>query len=150
MVIVPPPLHLVLTADWMSPSVARERVRTWLAADGWAQELIDDLVLAINEAVSNSIEHGYGIGADDPAGADIVELHGEIDDRCVTFTVRDRGTWHAPVDDPKSTRGQGIRLMRACADRVTVEGSAEGTTVVLVGRQAPAGQSSPSADGRSG
>ena len=147
---VPPPLHLVLTADWVSPSVARDKVRTWLRAHGWTAPRIDDLVLAINEAVSNSIEHGYGIGANDPAGDGTVELHGEITDRHVTFTVRDRGVWRTPVDEPKSTRGQGIRLMRACVDEVTVEGTDEGTTVVLTGRPLPAVQEPSRADGRSG
>ncbi|MFC4859336.1 ATP-binding protein [Actinophytocola glycyrrhizae] len=142
---VPPPLDLVLTADWVSPSVARDKVRTWLKANGWAGPRLDDLVLAINEAVSNSIEHGYGIGADDPTGSGLVELRGEISGRHVTFTVRDHGVWRPPADDPKSTRGQGIRLMRACADQVTVDVTDEGTTVVLRSGQAPA-----SAEGTSG
>lgn len=147
---VPPPLDLVLTADWVSPSVARDKVRTWLRAAGWTPPHLDDLVLAINEAVSNSIEHGYGVGADDPAGTGTVELRGEITDHHVVFTVRDHGTWRPPADDPNSTRGQGIRLMRACVERVTVNGSEEGTTVVLRGRPLPGGQAPSSADGRSG
>lgn len=147
---MPPPLDLVLAADWVSPSVARDKVRTWLRAAGWTAPHVDDLVLAINEAVSNSIEHGYGVGADDSAGTGTVELRGEITDHHVVFTVRDHGVWRPPVDDPKSTRGQGIRLMRACVDRVTVDGSDEGTTVVLRGRPLPGGQAPSSADGRSG
>ena len=147
---VPSPLDLVLAADWVSPSVARDKVRTWLRAHGWTSPQIDDLVLAINEAVSNSIEHGYGVGEGDPAGTGTVELRGEITDHHVTFTVRDRGVWRPPVDDPKSTRGQGLRLMRACVERVTVEGSGQGTTVVLRGRPVPGGQEPASADGRSG
>ena len=150
MATVPPPLDLVLAADWISPSVARDKVRTWLRANGWTEPQIDDLVLAINEAVSNSIEHGYGVGAHDQAGNGTVELRGEITDHHVTFTVRDRGVWRPPVDDPKSTRGQGIRLMRACVDQVTVDVTDEGTTVVLKGRPLPAGQEPSSADGRSG
>ncbi|MGB3437167.1 MAG: ATP-binding protein [Actinophytocola sp.] len=145
-----PPLDLVLAADWVSPSVARAEVRTWLRTNGWTTPLVDDLVLAINEAVSNSIEHGYGIGADDPAGTGTVELRGEITDHHITFTVRDRGVWRPPVDDPKSTRGQGIRLMRACVDKVTVDYSDEGTTVVLSGKPLPGGQAPASADDRSG
>lgn len=147
---VPPPLDLVLAADWVSPSVARDKVRTWLRAGGWTPTQIEDLVLAINEAVSNSIEHGYGIGPEDPAGSGTVELRGEVADHHVTFTVRDQGVWRPPVDDPKSTRGRGIRLMRACVDHVTVDVTADGTTVVLRGRPLPDGQEPSSADGRSG
>jgi serine/threonine-protein kinase RsbW len=147
---VPPPLDLVLAADWVSPSVARNEVRTWLRAHGWTPPQMDDIVLAINEAVSNSIEHGYGIGEGDPAGTGTVELRGEITDHQVTFTVRDRGVWRRPVDDPKSTRGQGIRLMRACMDHVTVDVNEDGTTVVLRGRTPLNGQEPSSAEDRSG
>jgi serine/threonine-protein kinase RsbW len=147
---VPPLLDLTLAADWVSPSVARDRVRTWLRAGGWTSPHLDDLVLAINEAVSNSIEHGYGIGPGDPAGTGVVELRGEMTDHHVTVTVRDRGTWRPPVHDPASTRGQGIRLMRACVDEVSVEGSADGTTVVLRGNRLADDQEPASADGRSG
>ncbi|GAB1512644.1 ATP-binding protein [Actinophytocola sp. KF-1] len=150
MAIVPPPLDLVLAADWVSPSVARDKVRTWLRAVGWSSPHLDDMVLAINEAVSNSIEHGYGVGPGDPAGTGTVELRGEVTDHHVTFTVRDRGVWRPPVDDPKSTRGQGIRLMRACVAEVSVAGSADGTTVVLRGARVPESQEPASADGRSG
>lgn len=147
---MPPLLDLKLAADWVSPSVARDRVRTWLRAGGWTSPHLDDLVLAINEAISNSIEHGYGIGPGDPAGTGVVELLGEMTDHHVTVTVRDNGTWRPPVNDPASTRGQGIRLMRACVEEVTVEGSADGTTVVLRGNRLADDQEPASADGRSG
>ncbi|MBB4910124.1 ATP-binding protein [Actinophytocola algeriensis] len=146
---MPPPLDLVLAADWVSPSIARDKVRRWLRANGWTPPQMDDIVLAINEAVSNSIEHGYGIGAEDPAGAGTVELRGEIADHHVTFTVRDKGVWRPPVDDPKSTRGQGLRLMRACVDQVTIDATDEGTTVVLRGRPLQDGQDPSSAEDRS-
>lgn len=147
---VPPPLDLELAADWVSPSVARDKVRTWLRDNGWSSPHLDDLVLAVNEAVSNSIEHGYGVGPGDPAASGTVHVRGELTDHHVTFTVRDRGVWRTPVDDPASTRGQGIRLMRACVDEISVDGTEDGTTVVLRGNRVPESQTSASADGRSG
>lgn len=145
-----PPLELVLAADWGSPAVARNGVRAWLRANGWPPPGIDDLVLAVNEAVSNSIEHGYGVGADDPAGTGTVELRGELTGHHVTFTVTDHGVWRPAPADPTSTRGRGIQLMRACMEHVAVTSSADGTTVVLRGRAQPSGQASASAEGRSG
>jgi anti-sigma regulatory factor (Ser/Thr protein kinase) len=136
-------LDLVLAADWVSPSVARDRVRGWLRANGWAPAHIDDLVLAVNEAISNSIEHGYDVGQDDPPSLDTVSFHGAIHrapdgSRHAVLTIRDTGTWRPPTDDDHTTRGQGLRLMRACVDRMTVDGDVDGTTVTLHSRAVPA------------
>jgi anti-sigma regulatory factor (Ser/Thr protein kinase) len=135
-------LDLVLAADWISPSVARDQVRSWLRAKRWSPAHIDDLVLAVNEAVSNCIEHGYLIRPEAQATTDTIEVHGVLitsanGARHVELTVRDTGSWLAPTDDPHSNRGQGIRLMRACVEHLTIDGSDRGTTVVLRSRQVP-------------
>ena len=135
-------LDLGLAADWISPSVARDRVRSWLRAHRWSPAHTDDLVLAVNEAVSNSIEHGYLVGLDDPPAPKTVEIHGTINrapdgSRRVEFTVRDTGVWLTPSENGHSTRGQGIRLMRACVDHLTIDGSDDGTTITLHSRPVP-------------
>jgi serine/threonine-protein kinase RsbW len=129
-------LALVLAADWISPSVARDRLRGWLRANNWSAAHIDDLVLAVNEAVSNSIEHGYRIGPADPPGPQTIEVQGTITraadgTRHAEIAVRDTGSWQPPTEDGHSTRGQGIRLMRACVEHLSIDGTDNGTTVVL-------------------
>ncbi|HEY0450844.1 ATP-binding protein [Actinophytocola sp.] len=142
----PATVEFALAADWVSPSVARDRVRSWLRAHRWSPSHTDDLVLAINEAVSNSIEHGYGLvpldGAQ-PARTDgaVVEVRGRLvtdpdGSRRVEFTVRDQGRWLAPSTGATS-RGHGVRLMRACVDNVTIDHGRHGTTVVLHSRPMP-------------
>jgi serine/threonine-protein kinase RsbW len=133
---VAPTLDLVLAADWISPSVARDQVREWLRANGWSPAHTDDLVLAVNEAISNSIEHGYRVGPHDAPHDETVEIHAVIrrardGSRRVEFTVRDKGVWQPPSEDEPSLRGQGLRLMRACVEHLVVDGGADGTTVTL-------------------
>jgi anti-sigma regulatory factor (Ser/Thr protein kinase) len=53
------PLRLALPADPITSSVTRQRVREWLAAWSWPADQLDDIVLAVSEAVSNAIEHAY-------------------------------------------------------------------------------------------
>jgi anti-sigma regulatory factor (Ser/Thr protein kinase) len=135
-------LDLVLAADWVSPSVARDRVRTWLRANRWSPAHTDDLVLAVNEAISNSIEHGYRIGPGEPPREDLVTIRGEITQaadgsRSAEIVVRDSGVWRPPTEDGNSTRGQGIRLMRACVEHLSIDGSDKGTTVVMHSRPVP-------------
>ena len=84
----------------------RGRVRTWLSSVEASEP--DDLVLAVDEAVANAIEHG---------GAEVV------------VSAREEHGWR-PAGDYK-WRGRGIAIMRALVDDVQIEPSPSGTTVVL-------------------
>jgi serine/threonine-protein kinase RsbW len=138
-------MEAVLPAEWVAPSIARDRVRRWLTAHRWSPAHRQDLVLAISEAVSNSVEHGYGICAGDTISAltgqsNIIELHGRVITnrdgvRRVEFTIRDYGRWASPVLCAR--RGHGMTLMRACTDEVIIDHTADGTTVVLRSRALP-------------
>ena len=102
-----------------SRALARVRgsVRTWLSSVEASEP--DDLVLAVDEAVANAIEHG---------GADVVlsarEEHGSV-----FFVVFDGGVWRPGADH--KWRGRGIAIMRALVDDVQIEPTPAGTTVVL-------------------
>jgi anti-sigma regulatory factor (Ser/Thr protein kinase) len=128
----------VLSAEWVAPSIVRDRLRRWLVDHHWSPAHLDDLVLAVSEAVSNSVEHGYLIPADapeQPVSGKTVEVRGEVSvgadgSRHVEFVIRDRGTWIEPTTG-YTRRGQGIRLMRACTEEVTIKHGPAGTTVVL-------------------
>ena len=143
----PPPteLRFALAVDWVSPSIARERVRAWLTRLAWSPAHVDDLVIVINEAVSNSIEHGFGIHPEHRA--EPIAAHPDIEVSCrvladaagrrVEFTVRDQGAWR-PVDPGPTHRGKGFNLMRACSDRLDVRRDGAGTTVTALSRPVPA------------
>jgi anti-sigma regulatory factor (Ser/Thr protein kinase) len=89
-------------------------------------------VLALSEAVTRAAEHAY---RDRPHG--MIEHQGGIElapdgQHRVMLTVRDHGRWRAPsIDD--GDRGQGIALMRACIDTVTITEPEDrkGTQVIL-------------------
>ncbi|GAA4969265.1 hypothetical protein GCM10025792_10530 [Pseudonocardia tropica] len=92
---------------------------------------MEDLVLAVNEAVSNSIEHAYGAAGSD--GAATVLLRGEAEGLRVRMEVSDRGRWRDPPTDP-GHRGRGIGMIEAVAEDVRVEPGPDGTTVSFRGR----------------
>ena len=83
----------------------RAFVRDEAAECGASDEAIDDLVQAVDELVTNVIEHGYRMGP----GTVEVELE-EVDDRCV-IRIRDA----APPFDP--TAHPEPRLDLPLADR---------------------------------
>jgi anti-sigma regulatory factor (Ser/Thr protein kinase) len=140
-------VDLVLPAEWVVPSIARERVGQWLRQHGWSPAHIDDLVLAVSEAVSNSVEHGYRITADGNAHASLtkppgtIEIHGQVrtgldGERRVELTIRDHGSWIPPAS-VRTSRGNGLPIMRACTDELIIRPTAAGTTVILRSRPIP-------------
>lgn len=133
-----PSLRLLVPADLTAPARARRAVRTWLNAHHWPDEPADDLVLVISEAVSNSVEHGYGV----PARADaVVEVVAEVrvadEERHILVTVRDQGVWRPPSAD-RGNRRHGLPLIRACSADVTLDGTPHGTTLTLRSHPVPA------------
>jgi PAS domain S-box-containing protein len=101
----------------------RRRLTDWLRGAGVPEALAADIVLVVNEALSNCAEHAY---RGQPPGA--MRLEAALDDGDIQIKVADSGSWKTPPADP-GTRGRGILLMRALSDHVDVEGTQDGTTV---------------------
>jgi two-component sensor histidine kinase len=139
---VPPPeLRFRLAAAMAAPSQARDRLGFWLDGHGWPPGQHDDLVLAVSEAVSNSVEHGYGIDHATAGDGGVVDVHGVVvvgpnGHRHAVLTVTDRGSWLTP-SAVRGNRRHGIPLMEACAATMTIDGTTHGTTVVLHSHPVP-------------
>jgi serine/threonine-protein kinase RsbW len=141
---VPGDLCFVLVAEWVAPSIARDRFDRWLRGLSWPSGQREDLVLALNEAVSNSVEHGYLLDADTSQhdmDAEVVEVRaGVLVDgngaRRISLTVCDHGRWREPSAQARF-RGHGLSIIRACSDEFNIDGNAAGTTLTLTSRAAP-------------
>jgi anti-sigma regulatory factor (Ser/Thr protein kinase) len=124
-----PPAQEHLETRWAatpkSLAPIRQTLRRWLAARGATDAETYDIVVALQEACANAIEHAYGPG---PAE---FEVRAEYEDGRVIARVRDRGGWRPPRG---RDRGRGIPLMKALMDTVEVRQTDEGTTVVLTRR----------------
>lgn len=137
-----PELRMRLSAELAAASLARQRLSRWLAGHRWPAGQRDDLILAVSEAVTNSVEHGYGVDHDavvERGGP--VEVHGMVvgepdGHRRVVLTVIDHGTW-LPPSAVRGNRRHGLPLMEACVETLTVDGTERGTTVVLRSRAVP-------------
>jgi anti-sigma regulatory factor (Ser/Thr protein kinase) len=97
--------------------------RRWAADSGLHEDLAEDMVLAVDEAVTNVVEHAYP----QVAGAVRVQLTrrecGEL-----TVVIEDDGTWRPPPTDP-GFRGRGLSLITRLADHAHVNPSSTGTVV---------------------
>ncbi|GJF01214.1 ATP-binding protein [Pseudonocardia sp. D17] len=103
----------------------RNEVRCWLEALGYGLAMVDDLVLAVNEAATNAMEHAYV----PPRPDSTVDVEFWIDGDALRIVVRDHGQWQPP--GPPSGRGMGIPMMNQLVDTVTISPSASGTVVHL-------------------
>lgn len=131
-----------LAARATSARVARTRARAWLEEVAWPSRSIDDIVYAINEAISNAIEHAYA--RSEPAGTVELRLRIAYDMhgfRQVRTEVRDHGRWRTPPPDDDGRR-RGLTLINALMDEVTVHpigpDGLQGTSVVMLSIPAPA------------
>jgi anti-sigma regulatory factor (Ser/Thr protein kinase) len=118
-------------------------LQAWLALRGCTPEDADAVVLAVNEAAANAIEHGY------QHGRGRVEITGDLAGHEVRLSVVDHGDWRAGRPDP--ARGRGLPLMRTLMDDVDIELLDPGTRVVLR-RNVATGEDEPAmagSDGRS-
>jgi anti-sigma regulatory factor (Ser/Thr protein kinase) len=105
-------------------SAIRADTRAWLGALDLAAETVDDLVLAVNEAVANVIDHAYG------SRSGSVDLCFRTDGRTVCLDITDHGIWRSPVPS-RNGRGHGVRVMRGVVDSVSIEHDERGTRVRL-------------------
>ncbi|MDF2827815.1 MAG: rsbW 2 [Mycobacterium sp.] len=122
----PSRLNVVVPARAESLSAVRERVADWLSSLGTPDERIGDIVLVVNEACSNSIEHAYIGGA---AGA--VRVSADVDSQSICFTVEDFGRWKTDTSKTDVSRGRGLALMRAMSSHVGLYTNTSGTRVSL-------------------
>jgi anti-sigma regulatory factor (Ser/Thr protein kinase) len=131
----------VWPADAGQLAAIRAEVHRRLAALGLPEDTEQDLVLAVNEAVTNAIEHAYR-----PAGAGgDVELGFWLADGHLHIAVVDHGTWREPPVGPRE-RGFGLGLMDRLVAGVAVHHDADGTRVVLRHPLADAGPGQASGD----
>jgi anti-sigma regulatory factor (Ser/Thr protein kinase) len=132
-------LH-VLPAQPRSLRPVRAAIAEWLTQLHWPIEDADDLILAVNEAVTNVIEHAYPAGRPGSFGVHARCGVGSVPaTRRVTVAITDHGAWGREdrVVGPAGRRGHGLTVMSACTAETEVIRSADGTTVTLISRDVP-------------
>ena len=117
------------TADAQSVARLRHELSRWLRAHFALDPVrLNDVLLAVNEALTNVAEFAY------PGQRGTMALDVRYDRAYGTLVVdvSDRGRWrHVNPAAQPNTRGRGIPLMRALTDRMTISRLPNGTHVRL-------------------
>jgi serine/threonine-protein kinase RsbW len=119
------------TADASAVVRCRNEFSRWLQST-FAFDAVqrNDVVLAANEALTNCAEFAY-LGAEQAGTMTMRATYGAADRR-LSIVTTDRGRWREPAASTvPNTRGRGIPLMRALADRMTISRHPTGTVVEL-------------------
>lgn len=126
--------QLELKPDPRQLATARRFVDAAAARFGLHDQERYEFTFAVNEAVSNAIEHGR------PSPDGKVRLHVAEEDGALVFEVEDHGTFApgAPSVDRFPERGRGLAFMAAMMDEVDVRRGSNGTVVRLCKRRAAA------------
>ncbi|MGY1653204.1 SpoIIE family protein phosphatase [Geodermatophilus sp. SYSU D01119] len=138
--VTPAPLHETLPADPARLRGVRRTVTAWARAAGLSEDSVDDLQLALGEALANAVEHAY---AGNGGGGRCEYRLERTADGSVDVCVRDEGVWRpAPAD--RGHRGRGLELISALATDVEVartpdDEGADGTGTTVRFRFVPAG-----------
>jgi anti-sigma regulatory factor (Ser/Thr protein kinase) len=119
-------VHRSWPADARQLAPMRTEVRRWLAPLALLGDAEDDVVLAVNEAASNCVDHAYAAANVDGT----VELTFWTEARCVCIEIVDHGVWRTPADQPTG-RGRGIDMMRRLMGSVLIHYDRRGTRVFL-------------------
>lgn len=131
-------LHQTFRSSAATPSLVRRTLRVWMTEREVDEVHREDLLLAVNEAVTNVVDHAYR-GVQMPGCVEVdIELTHERDrdggpERWATIAVTDYGIWRSERAD-RGFRGRGLRMIQACTDWRHVERRAGGTRVTMVRR----------------
>jgi PAS domain S-box-containing protein len=125
----PAPLELTIPARVSQLAPTRAALRGWLGKAGVGTTQVQDILVAVGEALANSIEHGHRGGAEGTVTLRVIVLVDQVQ-----LTVVDTGSWKVPAPDPKARRGRGVTLMRGLMHHVAIHPGVTGTTVHLHAR----------------
>jgi anti-sigma regulatory factor (Ser/Thr protein kinase) len=115
----------------------RRQVERWAAGHGITEHQLIDAQLAIGEAVSNGVEHGY---RDRQPGPIEIELEvrrrvgatadGAPGARVLAVRIVDHGRWR-PAPARPGYRGRGLGMIRSLTTDMRVTSDARGTEVTF-------------------
>jgi serine/threonine-protein kinase RsbW len=109
----------------------RSAVRSWLRAVGLSDQAQQDVLLAVNEAATNAVEHAYP----SDASGDTVDITFWTEPDHLWIQIDDHGHWKTPATGPTG-RGLGIPMMQRLVDSIMIKYGERGTSV-LVGHALP-------------
>jgi anti-sigma regulatory factor (Ser/Thr protein kinase) len=127
-----PDEHFEITAHPQNAATARERIRRVATTAGLSRSELDDLEIAVGEAVTNAILYG----SPSATSRIVVSCGYDVTTHIFHVEVKDQGRGFDPdhirqENNTDMLGGRGIRLMRALMDEVVLQYTGSGMAVRL-------------------
>ncbi|MBV8668199.1 MAG: SpoIIE family protein phosphatase [Candidatus Eremiobacteraeota bacterium] len=116
-------LDLTLPAQPVSSRLFRQALRRFYLAAGVTTDAIPMLQVAMGEAITNSIQHAYGVQGG------VVRVQGRVESGRLIVEIADTGRWRGPHDDGG---GYGLQIVRSIVNDVTINTDERGTIIRMV------------------
>jgi len=134
------PLELELLSDTALLPGVRKTLRDWSVTHGWTPEQAGEIALAVDEALSNVIRHGYGYDRTQRIVLSVRSICDSVQGEGLEIRIRDFGKQVDPLlicgRDLADVRpgGLGVHIIRAMMSSVEYA-CAEGGGMLLVMRK---------------
>jgi anti-sigma regulatory factor (Ser/Thr protein kinase) len=126
-------LQLSIHSDPKELHDVRDRVEHFVLETGMADESALNVVLALDEALTNVIRHAYDGQSDQPIDITIVPMDNELSVIVRDYgKVADRSKIHSRDLDDVRPGGLGVHIMHECMDSVEYLPAPEGGGTILV------------------
>lgn len=128
----PRQLRLSVTSDPAQLAPVRHELEAFCRACGFDDRARGEIVLCVNEAMTNITRHAYDGATDRP-----IELIAEYASDRLRVTLRDWGTGKPPPDHPAAQRdplcpgGVGMLCLRQLMDRITFVPQPDGMLLTM-------------------
>lgn len=127
-------IHKQFRIDAASVNLAgfREELRSLLSEAGFDEKASGEVVLAVDERLTNIIRHGY------KSGPGRIEIDADFSESCLSLAVKDFSEKFNPLHQPapklppENPGGLGIFLTRELMDEVTYDESFQGGNLLYL------------------
>jgi serine/threonine-protein kinase RsbW len=138
-----------MTSEPQNLAAARDCVRAWAAAHGWHEHQTADIVLAVDEALTNVIRHGYKSCPGCPIHLRVQALADAARGEGIEITIRDKAQ-QVPLEkicgrdlDDLRPGGLGVHLIRSLMDFAEYSHAAGGGMQLVMKKYKSTSQEQP-------
>jgi serine/threonine-protein kinase RsbW len=134
MIAPPPSLRLQTTSDPANLAPVRRQIEAFCTARGFRDPALGEIVLCVNEAMTNITRHAYGGATDRP-----IEIEADFSQNQLRVSLRDWGNGKQPPGcmqehDPLRPGGIGLLCLGKLMDQFTFTPQPDGMRLTMYRR----------------
>ena len=119
--------HRIWPANACHMTTIRAEVTRWLNDLSASPDIVNNVVLAVTEAVANCVEHAYHTITEH----NTIEITFWTEGSVICIQISDHGSWRPPPATNNRRQARGLTHMNALVESVMIRFGTSGTNVLL-------------------